>query len=51
MSSLKRLWMNDELAYAGPEHLDPTLVAGYDSKQGHPSPAEDFEAKRPTPRQ
>jgi ubiquinone/menaquinone biosynthesis C-methylase UbiE len=36
--------MPDELAHAGPEHLDPGFVAGYDRKQGHPSPAEDIEA-------
>jgi SAM-dependent methyltransferase len=35
-------WMIDELAYAGPEHLDPGFVAGYDRKQGHPDPAEDL---------
>lgn len=29
--------MVDELAYAGPEHLDPGFVEGYDRKQGHPS--------------
>jgi SAM-dependent methyltransferase len=34
--------MIDELAYAGPEHLDPDFVAGYDRKQGHPDPAEDL---------
>jgi SAM-dependent methyltransferase len=27
-------WVIDELAYAGPEHLDPGFVAGYDRKQG-----------------
>jgi len=27
-------WLIDELAYAGPEHLDPTFVAGFDRKQG-----------------
>jgi ubiquinone/menaquinone biosynthesis C-methylase UbiE len=27
-------WMLDELAYAGPEHLDPDFVAGFDRKQG-----------------
>src|SRR5580692_11265987 len=32
--------MIDELAYAGPEHLDPAFVAGYDRKQGNPDPAE-----------
>jgi len=35
-------WMIDELAHAGPEHLDPGFVAGYDQKQGHPDPAEDL---------
>ena len=34
--------MIDELAHAGPEHLDPAFVAGYDRKQGHPDPAEDL---------
>jgi SAM-dependent methyltransferase len=29
-------WMLDELAHAGPEHLDPGFVAGYDRKQGYP---------------
>lgn len=27
--------MIDELAHAGPEHLDPAYVAGYDHKSGH----------------
>lgn len=35
-------WMIDELARAGPEHLDLSFVAGYDQKQGHPDPAEDL---------
>src|SRR3984885_10924267 len=35
-------WMIDELAYAGPEHLDPAFVAGYDRKQGFPDPGEDL---------
>jgi SAM-dependent methyltransferase len=35
-------WMIDELAHAGPEHVDPGFVAGYDQKQGHPDPAEDL---------
>jgi ubiquinone/menaquinone biosynthesis C-methylase UbiE len=35
-------WMIDELAHAGPEHLDPDFVAGYDRKQGYPDPAEDL---------
>jgi hypothetical protein len=37
-------WMIDELAHAGPDHLDPGFVAGYDEKQGHPDPAEDLSA-------
>ena len=35
-------WMIDELAHAGPEHLDEAFVAGYDRKQGYPDPAEDL---------
>lgn len=35
-------WMIDELAHAGPEHLDPAFVAGFDNKQGYPDPAEDL---------
>jgi SAM-dependent methyltransferase len=35
-------WMLDELAHAGPEHLDPVFVAGYERKQGDPDPAEDL---------
>jgi ubiquinone/menaquinone biosynthesis C-methylase UbiE len=35
-------WMIDELAHAGPEHLDRAFVAGYDRKQGYPDPAEDL---------
>jgi SAM-dependent methyltransferase len=34
--------MIDELAHAGPEHLDPDFVTGYDRKQGYPDPAEDL---------
>jgi hypothetical protein len=30
--------MIDELAYAGPEHLDAAFVAGFDRKQGYPDP-------------
>ena len=37
-------WMIDELAHAGPEHLDPAFVAGYDRKQGYPDPADDLDA-------
>lgn len=39
---MTRPWMIDELAHAGPEHLDPDFVAGYDRKQGYPDPAEDL---------
>jgi ubiquinone/menaquinone biosynthesis C-methylase UbiE len=35
-------WMLDELAHAGPEHLDPVFVTGYERKQGYPDPAEDL---------
>jgi ubiquinone/menaquinone biosynthesis C-methylase UbiE len=28
-------WIPDELTYAGPEHLDPAFVAGYDRKAGY----------------
>src|SRR5215469_17744248 len=37
-------WMLDELAHAGPEHLDETFIVGYDRKQGYPDPAEDLAA-------
>src|SRR6266545_4866362 len=39
-------WMLDELAHAGPEHLDPAFVAGYDRKQGAPEPTEDLAVLR-----
>jgi ubiquinone/menaquinone biosynthesis C-methylase UbiE len=39
---MTRDWMLDELAHAGPEHLDPAFVAGYDRKQGYPDPAGDL---------
>lgn len=35
-------WMLDELAHAGPEHLDADFVAGFDRKQGHPPVDEDI---------
>jgi len=35
-------WTLDEQAYAGPEHLDADFVAGYDRKQGFPSPEPDL---------
>ncbi len=34
--------MIDELEHAGPEHLDPAFVAGFDRKQGYPEPDEDL---------
>jgi SAM-dependent methyltransferase len=37
-------WMIDELAYAGPEHLDPAFIEGYDRKQGRPDPGPDLTA-------
>jgi ubiquinone/menaquinone biosynthesis C-methylase UbiE len=39
-------WMLDEMAHAGPEHLDPAFVAGFDRKQGYPDPAEDLAVLR-----
>lgn len=30
------------MAHAGPEHLDPAYVDGYDRKQGHPDPSDDI---------
>jgi SAM-dependent methyltransferase len=38
------MWMLDELAHAGPEHLDEKFIAGYDRKQGYPDPAADIAA-------
>lgn len=32
MSGTTSSWQFDELAHAGPEHLDPTYIAGYDAK-------------------
>jgi SAM-dependent methyltransferase len=39
-------WMIDEIAHAGPEHLDPGFVAGFDRKQGYPDPTEDLAVLR-----
>jgi len=36
--------MLDELAHAGPEHLDESFIEGYDRKQGYPDPGEDLAA-------
>jgi len=43
---MTKAWMLDELAHAGPEHLDPDFVAGFDRKQGYPDPAEDLAVLR-----
>jgi ubiquinone/menaquinone biosynthesis C-methylase UbiE len=37
-------WMIDQLEYAGPEHLDPGYVSGYDRKQGYPGVQDDLDA-------
>jgi SAM-dependent methyltransferase len=37
-------WTLDELAHAGPEHLDEAFIAGFDRKQGYPDPAADIAA-------
>lgn len=37
-------WMLDEMAHAGPEHLDAAFITGYDRKQGYPDPAGDIAA-------
>jgi ubiquinone/menaquinone biosynthesis C-methylase UbiE len=45
---MRKPWLIDELAHAGPEHLDPEFVAGYDRKQGFPDPSDhlaEFEAR------
>ena len=44
MRTMADMWMIDELAYAGPEHLDAQFVSGYDRKQGRPDPANDIAA-------
>jgi len=36
-------WTLDELAHAGPEHLDPAFVAGYDRKAGYETGLGDVE--------
>ncbi|MGH3373701.1 MAG: class I SAM-dependent methyltransferase [Actinoallomurus sp.] len=36
-------WRIDELAYAGPEHLDVAYVAGYDRKAGYEAGRDDVE--------
>jgi SAM-dependent methyltransferase len=37
-------WMLNELAHAGPEHLDEGFIAGFDRKQGYPDPRADIAA-------
>ena len=37
-------WLLDELAHAGPEHLDAEFIAGFDRKQGYPDPEADIAA-------
>jgi ubiquinone/menaquinone biosynthesis C-methylase UbiE len=44
--SMPKPWMLDELAHAGPEHLDPGFVAGFDRKQGYPDADEDLAVLR-----
>lgn len=39
---MSKPWMIDELAHAGPEHLDRAFVAAYDRKQGEPDLAQDI---------
>jgi SAM-dependent methyltransferase len=36
--------MLDEMAHAGPEHLDEAFIAGFDRKQGYPDPSADIDA-------
>jgi ubiquinone/menaquinone biosynthesis C-methylase UbiE len=43
---MNRPWMLDELAHAGPEHLEPAFVAGFDRKQGYPDAADDLAVLR-----
>jgi SAM-dependent methyltransferase len=39
---MSNAWKLNELVHAGPEHLDPSFVAGYDRKQGWPDPGPDL---------
>lgn len=41
---MTHLWMLDELAHAGREHLDDAFIHGYDRKQGYPDPEPDLAA-------
>jgi ubiquinone/menaquinone biosynthesis C-methylase UbiE len=42
-SEVAETWWLDELAHAGPEHLNQSFVAGFDRKQGYPDPGQDLE--------
>jgi SAM-dependent methyltransferase len=44
ITGMTETWMLDELAHAGPEHLDAAFIEGYDKKQGYPDPGEDMAA-------
>ena len=41
---VNEMWMLDELAHAGSEHLDAGFIAGFDRKQGYPKPETDIAA-------
>jgi hypothetical protein len=43
---MSKPWMLDELAHAGPKHLDPDFVVGFDRKEGYPDSAADLAALR-----
>src|SRR5450759_4836214 len=43
MYRMSAAWMIDELDFAGPEHLDPGFVTGYEQKQGNPDPTADLD--------
>jgi trans-aconitate methyltransferase len=43
---MNHLWVPDELNWAGREHLDPDVVAGYDNKAGPARIPEDIETLR-----
>ncbi len=43
---MHRPWLLDELAHAGPKHLDAAFIAGYDRKQGYPDPTPDLDVLR-----
>jgi len=41
---VNEMWMLDELAHAGSEHLDAEFIAGFDRKQGYPDAEADIAA-------